>query len=61
MTRHRTSAPSQTTSRRAALYLRVSTAGQAEREIPIAGQERSCREFATKHGWDTWHTIPNVP
>jgi len=48
----RISAPPPTTTRRAALYLRVSTAGQVEREIPMAGQESSCREFAERHGWE---------
>lgn len=35
---------------RAALYLRVSSQAQADREIPIAGQETSCRDYAERSG-----------
>lgn len=34
---------------RAALYLRVSSQGQADREIPIAGQETACREYCGRN------------
>lgn len=37
---------------RAALYLRVSTPGQAEAGLPIDGQRRACREYAAGQGWE---------
>ena len=53
MPHHRTAERNDTaTPQRTALYLRVSTARQAKREIPIAGQELECREFAAGHGWE---------
>ena len=36
---------------RAALYLRVSSQGQADRELPIAGQERECRAYCERAGF----------
>jgi len=37
---------------KAAIYCRVSTKGQAEDELPIAGQEAECRQYAEERGWE---------
>lgn len=37
---------------RAVIYSRVSTRGQAEEELPMAGQEAECRAYAKDKGWE---------
>ncbi len=37
---------------KAAIYCRVSTKGQAEDELPIAGQEAECRQYAKEREWE---------
>lgn len=37
-----------------ALYARVSSEKQAEKEIPIAGQIKTLREYAQSHGWELY-------
>lgn len=37
---------------RVVIYTRVSTKGQAEDELPIAGQESECKAYAKEMGWE---------
>ena len=36
---------------RVVIYVRVSTEGQAEEEVPLAAQVWECREYASTRGW----------
>jgi DNA invertase Pin-like site-specific DNA recombinase len=38
--------------KRVAIYLRVSTGQQAEREVSVPDQRRQCRVFCTARGWE---------
>lgn len=38
--------------KRAALYLRVSTAKQAEKDLSIPDQRRQAEDYCARKGWD---------
>ena len=42
---------------RVVIYVRVSTEGQAEEEVPIAEQIWECREYALTRGWIVVYVI----